>query len=76
MAVGALLLVNAILSFGQEHRAAGVVETLRRRLQVTARVRRDSSWQALPAREFVPGDIVRVRSGDIVPADVKLLTGS
>jgi P-type E1-E2 ATPase len=45
-------------------------------LQVTARVRRDSSWQALPAREFVPGDIVRVRSGDIVPADVKLLTGS
>jgi len=74
--VGALLLVNAILGFGQEHRAAGVVETLRRRLQVTARVRRDSSWQALPARELVPGDIVRVRSGDIVPADVKLLTGS
>jgi len=74
--VGALLLVNALLGFGQEHRAAGVVETLRRRLQVTARVRRDSSWQALPARELVPGDIVRVRSGDIVPADVKLLTGS
>ena len=74
--VGALLLINAILSFGQEYRAAGVVETLRRRLQVNARVRRDSSWQARPARELVPGDIVRVRTGDIVPADVKLLTGA
>ncbi|MHB8723150.1 MAG: plasma-membrane proton-efflux P-type ATPase [Steroidobacteraceae bacterium] len=74
--VGALLVVNAVLSFTQEHRAAGVVETLRRRLQVSARVRRDSSWQVIPARELVPGDIVRVRSGDIVPADVKLLTGT
>jgi len=73
--VSALLVVNAVLSFAQERRAAGVVETLRRRLQVGARVRRDSIWQIVPARELVPGDIVRVRSGDIVPADVKLLTG-
>ena len=74
--VGVLLVVNAVLSFMQEHRAAGVVETLRRRLQVNARVRRDSSWQVVPARELVPGDIVRVRPGDIIPADVKLLTGA
>ena len=74
--VGALLVVNAVLSFTQEHRAAGVVEALRRRLQVSARVRRDSSWQVIPARELVPGDIVRVRPGDIIPADVKLLTGA
>ena len=73
--VSALLVVNAVLSFTQEHRAAGVVETLRRRLQVSARVRRDSAWQVIPARELVPGDIVRVRPGDIIPADVKLLTG-
>ncbi|MEO8099734.1 MAG: plasma-membrane proton-efflux P-type ATPase [Acidobacteriota bacterium] len=73
--VGGLLIVNAILSFMQEHRAAGVVEALRKRLQVSARVRRDSSWQVIPARELVPGDIVRVRTGDIIPADVKLLTG-
>ena len=72
--VGALLVVNAVLSFVQERRAAGVVEALQRRLQVSARVRRASSWQVIPARELVPGDIVRVRSGDIVPADVKLLT--
>jgi H+-transporting ATPase len=74
--VGALLVTNAVLSFMQEQRAAGVVEALRRRLQVSARVRRDSSWQVIPARELVPGDIVRVRPGDIVPADVKVLTGA
>ena len=73
--VSALLVVNAVLSFVQEHRAEGVVEALRRQLQVNARVRRDSSWSVIPARELVPGDIVRVRPGDIVPADLKLLTG-
>ena len=74
--VSALLVVNAVLSFMQEHRAAGVVEALRRRLQVSARVLREASWQVIPARDLVPGDIVRVRPGDIIPADVKLLTGA
>ena len=74
--VGVLLVINAVVSFTQERRAAGVVETLRQRLRVSARARRDSSWQVIPARELVPGDIVRVRSGDIIPADVKLLTGA
>ena len=74
--VGALLVVNAVLGFWQERRAAGVMETLRRRLQVSARVLRDANWQVVPARELVPGDIVRVRPGDIVPADVKVLTGT
>lgn len=74
--VSALLVVNAVLSFMQERRAAGVVETLRRRLQVSARVLRESIWQIIPARELIPGDIIRVRPGDIIPADVKLLTGA
>ena len=74
--VSALLVVNAVLSFMQERRAAGVVETLRKRLQVSARVLRDASWQVIPSRELVPGDIIRVRSGDIIPADVKLLSGA
>ncbi len=74
--VSALLVINAVLSFLQERRAAGVVETLRQRLQVSARVQRDTNWHLIPARELVPGDIVRVRSGDIIPADVKLLTGA
>lgn len=60
----------------EEHRAAGVVEALRRRLRVSARVLRESKWQIVPARELVPGDIVRVRAGDLIPADVKLLDGT
>lgn len=74
--VGALLMINAVLSFTQEHRAAGVVQTLRRRLQVRARVLREASWQFIPARDLVPGDIIRLRPGDIIPADVKLITGT
>ncbi len=74
--VGALLVVNAVLGYLQERRAAGVVDSLRRRLQVSARVRRDSCWQVIPALDLVPGDIVRMRAGDIIPADVKLLAGT
>jgi plasma-membrane proton-efflux P-type ATPase len=74
--VSVLLVVNAIVSFLQERRASGVVETLRRRLQVSARVLREASWQVIASRDLVPGDIVRVRPGDIIPADVKLLNGA
>ncbi|MEO2091675.1 MAG: HAD-IC family P-type ATPase, partial [Gemmataceae bacterium] len=74
--VAALLVINAVLGFAQEHRAAGVMVTLRRRLQVSARVLRDANWQVVAARDLVPGDIVRVRSGDVVPADLRVLTGS
>jgi H+-transporting ATPase len=73
--VSLLLIVNAILSFVQENRASGVVESLRKRLQVNARVHRDGKWKLIPARELVPGDITRLRPGDIVPADIKLLSG-
>jgi H+-transporting ATPase len=74
--VSSLLVVNAVVSFLQERRAAGVVEARRTRLQDSARVRRDSTWQLIPARELVPGDFVRVRPGDIVPADVTVRTGT
>ncbi len=74
--VGALLVINAGVSRVQERRAEGVVQTLRRRLQVGARVLRDAAWRVLPARELVPGDIVHVRPGDVVPADLRLLAGT
>jgi H+-transporting ATPase len=73
--VSALLVVNAILSFAQEQRASGAVEALRHKLQVAARVLRDGVWKVTAARELVPGDIVRVRPGDFVPADVKIIAG-
>jgi H+-transporting ATPase len=71
----ALLLVNAVLSFIQEGRSAAAVSALRLRLRVTARVLRDGAWHAIPARELVVGDIVRVRTGDFVPADAQILEG-
>ena len=71
----ALLVVNAVLGFLQEQRASAAVTALRRRLQVTARVLRDASWRAIPARELVGGDVVRVRAGDFVPADALVLDG-
>lgn len=74
--IGALLIVNAVVGFVQERRAATAVEALRRRLQVDAHVLRAAQWQLAPARELVPGDIVRLRPGDIAPADLQLLDGA
>ncbi len=71
----ALLFVNAILSFLQERRATRAVTSLQRRLQVSARVLRDRQWQQLPARELVRGDVIRLRIGDVVPADARILDG-
>lgn len=71
----ALLVVNAVLGFLQEQRANRALDALRRRLQVAARVLRDGAWLTLPAPELVAGDIVRVRSGDFVPADLQLIEG-
>ncbi|MCG2908196.1 MAG: plasma-membrane proton-efflux P-type ATPase [Sulfolobales archaeon] len=71
----ALLVFNAVLSFTQEQRANKALELLRRKLQVNARVLRDGQWKVIPARLLVPGDVIRVRLGDFVPADVKLYDG-
>jgi plasma-membrane proton-efflux P-type ATPase len=71
-----LLVANATLGFFQEQRASAAVKALRSKLQVSARVLRDRSWQAVPARQLVTGDVVRVRTGDFVPADVQLFDGT
>ncbi len=70
-----LLLVNAVLSFFQERRASAAVTALRERLQVSARALRDRTWQVIPAQDLVPGDVVRLRGGDFVPADSRVLQG-
>ena len=74
--VGALLVINAILGF---RRSAGPRASCRRCGAACRSLRgvlRDAVWQQVPARELVPGDVVRVRAGDIVPADLKLLAGT
>jgi H+-transporting ATPase len=70
-----LLIVNAIVGFWEEHKAGNTIAALKEKLALKARVKRDGVWTNLPARELVPGDIVRVRLGDIVPADARLLEG-
>ena len=71
-----LLVVNAVLSFAQEQRASAAVTALRRKLRVTARVLRDGAWKPVAAHVLVRGDIVRLRSGDFVPADVQIIDGT
>ncbi|MCX9024947.1 MAG: plasma-membrane proton-efflux P-type ATPase [Candidatus Methanoperedens sp.] len=73
--ITALLFVNAVVGFEQEHKAENAIELLKQKLAFLARVRRDGKWQQIPARELVPGDIVRVRLGEIIPADIKLMQG-
>ena len=70
-----LLLANAIVGFWEEHQAGNAIEALKAKLAITARVKRDGRWSAPPAKELVPGDVIRLRLGDIVPADARLLDG-
>ena len=71
-----LLVLNGILGFYQEERASQAIAFLRRQLQVSARVKRDGAWSVVPARQLVPGDHVRIRKGDFVPADLGIHDGS
>lgn len=70
-----LLLFNAIIGFIQEYNAANAVEALKKKLQIIVKVLRDSEWKTILACELVPGDIIRVRIGDFVPADLKIKHG-
>jgi Ca2+-transporting ATPase len=69
----ALTLANAVLGLQQEGEAESAVAALQRRLIVTARVRRDGHEAEIPAEQLVPGDVVSIEAGDVVPADGRLL---
>ena len=73
--IASLLLINAGVGFWEEHKADNAIEALKQRLAPVARVLRDGAWQDLPARQLVPGDVVFLRLGAIVPADVQLEQG-
>jgi len=71
-----LLLVNAVIGFWQEFKADNAIELLKQKLALKARVRRDGKWETIEAKGVVPGDIVRLRLGDIVPADAQMIEAS
>ena len=70
-----LLVANAVVGFWEEHQAGNAIEALKANLAIKARVKRDGKWINPAARELVPGDVIRLRLGDIVPADARLLDG-
>jgi H+-transporting ATPase len=70
-----LLFMNAVLGFFQEQQSSRAVESLKKKLNVKAKVLRDGNWSTINSRDLVPGDIVRVRIGDFVPADIKIIDG-
>jgi len=75
-AIIALLLVfNAVLGLLQESRAQATLTALKSRLALSASVRRDGVWKTVPAAELVPGDLVKLSLGNVVPADVTLTGG-
>jgi H+-transporting ATPase len=71
----ALLVFNAVVGFWQEYQAGNAVEALKKKLALKCRVLRGGQWQELDPKELVPGDVIRLRLGDIIPADVKLIEG-
>ncbi len=74
--IAVLLIFNAALGFFQEGRAQATLAALKKRLALTASVRRDGAWKNLPAADLVPGDVITLTLGGVVAADVKLLQGN
>ena len=70
-----MLFVNAFLDFYQENKALNAIEILKEKLAKRSLVLRDGKWQEIDARELVIGDVIKLKIGDIVPADVKLVDG-
>ncbi len=70
-----LLLANALVGFWEEYQAGNAIAALKARLALKARVKRDGKWTSVAARELVPGDLIRLRLGDIIPADAQLGEG-
>jgi len=68
-----LLVANAVVGFWEEYEAGNAIDAIKDKLAVKARVKRDGKWVNPASRELVPGDIIRLRLGDIVPADARLL---
>ena len=70
-----LLFFNAIVGFWQEYQAGNAIEQLKKNLALKARAFRDGQWISIDASQLVPGDQVKIRLGDVVPADIALLKG-
>ena len=73
LAIVGVILINGLFSFWQEYRSEQALSALRDLLPQYVTVARDGTLLELPARELVPGDVLRLHSGDTVPADCRLI---
>ncbi len=69
-----LLLVNGVIGFSEEHQAGNTIAAFKAKLAINARVKRAGKWLALPARQLVPGDVIRIRI-DIIPTGARVREG-
>ncbi len=70
-----LLMANAVVGFWEEHQAGNAIAALKAKLAIKAQVKRDGKWTTQEARDLVPGDVIHLRLGDIVPADARQFVG-
>lgn len=71
----ALLTINAVIGYVQSRNSQKAVEMLKKKLKIKAKVLRDGRWVLKEAKYIVPGDIINVKLGDLIPADVTILIG-
>jgi H+-transporting ATPase len=74
--IAALLILNVALGVFQENRAGTALALLKQRLALKTRARRDGAWVEVPATDLVPGDIVQASLGNVVPADLRIISGT
>lgn len=74
--ISGLMLFNAVIGFIQESKASKTVESLKKSLQVVVRVLRNGKWINVNGNQLVPGDIIRIRTGDFITADAKIINGN
>ncbi len=70
-----LLAFNSLIGFFQEHQASNAIEALKKNLALKARAKRDGKWQEIEASNLVPGDVIKLILGDVIPADIKFING-
>ncbi len=74
--IACLLLINSGINIYQRRSANAALALLAQAIQTTARIQRNGTWGVVPSRELLPGDSIRLRAGDIIPADAELFDGN
>ena len=74
--ISGLMLFNAFIGYIQENKASKTVEALKKSLQVVVRTLRNGKWTNINGNQLVPGDVIRIRTGDFITADAKIIDGT